>query len=296
MTQITSKVNRPSTIGKYLSRVLLPAALLTPALAQSYQDHVNLYFGDWHNAPVQTAYGHLAVQDILTSGDALHPSSRGTVLRSASAYRHASLPPHSSTSKVRLEGRQQVYFVESGAGTATTASQKIPLSSHVAVLVPANLEFTFENTGDQPLSMYLMEEPTPPGFHPNSSILARDENALPFSATDQDWSYMVKKIFTASDGLATLTDVSTVTLDPLTIGRPRVTESQDVEAVWTMLKGSGIAFISNQLIRQSPGATFLEVPDGKTPHSTINPNEDSQVTLLYFAHKPAPIVHPKPTH
>jgi hypothetical protein len=36
--------------------------------------------------------------------------------------------------------------------------------------------------------MYLIDEPTPPRFHPNSSMLARDKNKLPFTATDLEWS------------------------------------------------------------------------------------------------------------
>ncbi|WP_162538334.1 cupin domain-containing protein [Granulicella sp. WH15] len=258
------------------------------ALGQSYGDHVDLYFGDWHAAPAHTAYRSLTEQDLLTPGDVQHPGSKGAVLRFVSSYQHAILPVHAATSKVRLEGQQQIYFVESGTGTATSGSQTIPLSVNVAVLMPANLEFTITNTGDKPLQMYVIQEPTSSGFHPNTTMLSRDENSLPFAATDAEWAYMVKKIFVAADGLATLDEVSTIALDPLTIGRPTVTASTDVEAVWTALRGTGIAFVSNQLRRQTPGTAFLEVPDGKTPHSSINPNEDTDVKFLYFAHKPSP--------
>jgi mannose-6-phosphate isomerase-like protein (cupin superfamily) len=265
------------------------ALLCAPALAQTSGDHPDLYFGDWHAAPTHTAYDRLSEQDILTRGDALHPATKGAVLRFASAYDHAVLPAHASTSSIRLKGQQQIYFVESGEGVAKSASQTITLSPNIAVLMPADLEFTLTSTGDQQLSLYVVQEPTPPGFHPNASMLVKDENAIPFATTDLEWSYMVKKIFVASDGLATLDDVSTIYLDPLTVGRPQVTKSSDVEAVWTALQGRGIAFVSNQLLWQTPGTAFLEVPDKNTPYSVVNPNENSGLKFFYFAHRP-PVV------
>jgi mannose-6-phosphate isomerase-like protein (cupin superfamily) len=262
------------------------ALFLMPALAQTNGANLDLYFGDWHNAPTRTVYGQLTEQDILTPGDALHPSAKGAVLRSIRGYEHTVLAPHVSTAPIKLRDRQQVYFIVSGEGTASSASQTVALSPNIAVLMPADLEFTVKNTGDQPLTMYLIEEPIQPGFHPNSAMLARDENKLPFSTTDQQWSYMVKKIFVASDGLATLNDVSTIFLDPLTVGRPHVTESPGTEAVWTALEGTGIAFVSNRLLRQTPGTAFLEVPDQTMPYSAVNPNEDAEIKFLYFVHRP----------
>jgi mannose-6-phosphate isomerase-like protein (cupin superfamily) len=254
--------------------------------AQTHGNQLDPYFSDWHKEPVRTVYGHLAEQDILTRGDALHPSTHGAVLRFVSAYEYATLPSHLTTSPIHLKGQQQIYFIVSGSGKAVAGTQSIELSPNIAVLMPAELEFTLTNTGDQPLTMYLIEEPTSSEFHPNSSMLAKDENALPFSTTDLQWSYMVKKIFVASDGLATLKEVSTVYVDPLTVGRPQSTGSPETESVWTALRGTGIAFVSNDLRRQPPGVTFAEVPDGKTPYSIINPNQDAQLKFLHFEHEP----------
>jgi len=296
--EIQSLPQAPEENHSMAKRVLLTLGvcmLSASALAQTYGDRLNRYFGDWHTSSPREAYGHLTERDVLTQGDPLHPSADGAVLRFVSAYKYATLAPHAATSAIRLKDQQQVYFVVSGEGKAVAGNQSVVLSTNIALLVPAELEFTLTNTGDQPLTMYEIQEPVTAGFHPNTSMLVRDENSIPFSTTDLQWSYMVKKIFVASDGLATLTDVSTVYLDPLTVSRPRSTESPDMEAVWTALKGTGIAFVSNKLLRQPPGRAFLEVPDGKTPHSVINPSEDSQLKFLYFAHKPAaaPSTRPK---
>jgi mannose-6-phosphate isomerase-like protein (cupin superfamily) len=49
----------------------------------------------------------------------------------------------------------------------TAGGQTADLYRNIAVLMPANLEFTIKSTGDQPLAMYVINEPTPPGFRPN---------------------------------------------------------------------------------------------------------------------------------
>ena len=74
-----------------------------------------------------------------------------------------------------------------------------------------------------------------------------------------------------------------MTLDPLTIGKPHIVDHDDIEEVWTALDGTSLAFVSNQLRRQTPGMAFYHIPDNKTPHTNINQNEDSQVKFLYFA-------------
>lgn len=275
-------------MAKRTSFILSACMLLcTCALGQTHGSQLDPYFIDWHSAPVHTVDGPLQEQDVLTRGDALHPSAPGAVLRFASAYKHAVLPPHATTSATKLKGQQQVYFVVSGEGKATAGSQAVALSPNIAVLVPEELEFTLSNSGAEPLEMYLIQELTSAGFHPNTSMLVRDENTLPFATTDLQWSYMVKKVFVASDGLATLSEVSTVSLDPLTISRPKSTESPDTEAAWTALRGKGIAFVSNELRRMSSGMTYAEVPDDQTTLSMVNPDQNSELKFLYFAHQPA---------
>ena len=132
------------------------------------------------------------------------------------------MPAKASTQTTRLDGQQEIYFVASGQGTVTGGGQSAKLSRNIAVLVPAGLDFTLTNTLDEPLTMYVINEPTPPGFRPNSAILVRDENALPITSSDEFWTHIVKTVFVTADGLATLQAVLTVSLDPLTIARPHL--------------------------------------------------------------------------
>jgi mannose-6-phosphate isomerase-like protein (cupin superfamily) len=275
-----------------MSRKILASLVLTfvttilfcsSVAAQTVTNTIDKYFADWRSSTPHTIRGSLQVRDIFTRGDAKAPTEKGAVLRYVNSYTYATLASNASTKTTRLDGQQEVYFVESGRGTVTAGGQTSDLFRNIAILVPANLEFTIKNTGDQPLNMYLINEPVPSGFRPNSSILIRDENKLPITSSDGHWAHIVKTVFVTSDGLATLETVLTVALDPLTIGRPHVVDHDDIEEVWTALEGTSIAFVGNQLRKQTPGMAFYHIPDNKTPHTNLNQNEDSQVRFLYFA-------------
>jgi mannose-6-phosphate isomerase-like protein (cupin superfamily) len=251
--------------------------------SQTIGDAIDLYFGDWHSAQPRTTHGSLVERDIFTKGDPQHPTQKGAVLRYLNSYTYATLAPRASTKATRLEGQQEIYFVESGKGTATAGGQSANLFRNIAVLMPANLEFIIKNTGDEPLTMYVINEPTPAGFRPNSSMLVRDENKIPITSSDGHWAHIVKTLFVTQDGLGTLESVLTVTLDPLTVGKPHVVDHDDIEEVWQSLYGTSLAFVGNQLRRQTPGMAFYHIPDNKTPHTNINPSEDAQAKFLYFA-------------
>jgi mannose-6-phosphate isomerase-like protein (cupin superfamily) len=259
------------------------ASIAQFSAAQSSADRLDLYFSDWHSASPHTVRGALEVRDIFTRGNPQAPTQKGAVLRFINSYSYATLAPGASTKPTRLDGQQEVYFVASGRGVAIASGHSDELSPNIAILVPANLEFTLKNTGDRPLTMYVIDEPVPDGFRPNSSILVKDENRIPISSSDGHWAHIVKTLFVTDDGLGTLQSVLTVTIDPLTMGRPHLVDHDDIEEVWCALDGTSLAFVGNQLRKQTPGMAFYHIPDNKTPHTNINQNEDSQVRFLYFA-------------
>ena len=271
---------------RFLIFLGLCALLSSSAFTQTTGDRIDLYFGDWHTSPSRIVHGTLEERDILKRGDAMNPTQKGAVLRFINSYTYATLAPHASTKAERLEGQQEIYFIQSGKGIARASGQSVDLYQNMAVLVPAGLEFNLENTGDQSITMYVINEPTPPGFRPNTSMLARDESQLPISSSKGMWAHIVKTLLVSADGLGTLQAVLTVTLDPLTLGKPHPVpgeDSNEIEEVWTALEGTSLALVGNQLRRQAPGMAYLHVPDNKTPHTNINSSEDSQDKFLYFA-------------
>lgn len=266
---------------------LLCCSALSPlAQAQTTGDRIGLYFGDWHNAAAHTVRGSLEERDILARGDGLNPPRAGAVFRFVNSYVYATLAPGGSTQPTRLNGQQEIYFVASGKGTVAAGGQTADLHRNVAVLMPANLEFTLKSSGDEPLAMYVINEPTPAGFRPNSNMLVRDENTIPISSSNGFWVHIAKPLFTTADGLATLESVLTVTLDPLTVGKPHPApneDTSDIEEVWTSLYGGSLALVGNQLHMQTAGMAYLHIPDNLTPHTNINPSAESQAKFLYFA-------------
>jgi hypothetical protein len=270
-------------VRRILASFGLCALLAPPAVAQLTGDKIDLYFADWHHATPRTIRGSLEERDIFTRGDAASPTQKGALLRYVSSYTYDTLAPQASTNPTRLDGQQEVYFVESGQGTVSAGGQTADLSRNIAVLVPANLEFTLKSTGSVPLAMYVIKEPIPSGFRPNAALLVKDENKLPVTSTENSWCHIVKTLFTTADGLGTLQSVLTVTFDPLTIAKPHVVDHTDIEEVWTALYGTSLAFVSNSLRKQTPGMAFYHVPDNLTPHTNITQNEDAQAKFLYFA-------------
>lgn len=271
-------------IRRLASALAMFTSLSPLALAQqSESDRIDMYFGDWHTSAPHMTHGSLEERDILTRGDPHHPTTKGAVLQFINSYSYATLAPGASTQPARLEGRQEIYFFVSGRGSATAGGVTADLFQNIAILMPANLEFTLKNTGDGPLAMYIIDEPTPPGFRPNEAMLVRDENTLPIASSNALWCHIDKMLFVTADGLGTLQSVLTLTLDSLTIAQPHVVDHDDIEEIWAALDGTSIAFISNQLRKQPPGVAYLHIPDNKTPHSNINYMENEQVKFLYFA-------------
>ncbi len=257
-------------------------ASLPACFAQTADEHIDLYFGDWRAAPARTVYGTLQVHDVLTRGNPMNPERKGAVLRFIKSFLYAELPPGAKPASAKLADQQDILYIVGGRGSISAGSTEAPLHRGVAVLVPSGSEYTLRNEGAEPLSMYLVSEPTRPGFQAHSKMVVRDENVLPIASSSDHWDRIVKKIFSSDDGLSTLGQFSTVALDPLTITQPDLVRSGDFEEVWTELNGTSIAFLGSRLHRQGPGVAFLTPPDHKTPMSSLNYSENEAVKLLYF--------------
>ncbi len=257
-----------------------PIAFAQDAGSNAY---IDMYFGDGRTSPPAVTHGTLQERSILTRGDAMKPTQKGAVLRYINSFSNATLAPQASTAPTRLDGKQEIFYFRSGQGTAEAAGETAKIVPNIAILMPANLSFTIKNTGQEPLVMYLISEPTPPGFRPNPNMLVRNENTLPITSSDGMWSHIVKTLFVTDDGLGTLQSVLTVTFDPLTMGKPHATNHDDIEEVWAGLEGVSLALVGPFLRRQGPGVAFLHPPDNLAPHSNINYSEEDQVKFFYFA-------------
>ncbi len=242
---------------------------------------IDMYMNTWKNSKPVITHGTLEERAILTRGDPLDPPTKGAVLKYINIFTHGTLPVNTSTKSTTLKGEQEVFYFLSGKGTIKAGRKKADLKSGICVLVPANRKFNIVNTGDEPLTMYIIKEPTPKGFKPVKNIVVKDENTIPISSTNGHWTHIVKGVMGKSDGLATLYTVLTVGHDPMTIGHPH-SHTSDFEEVWTSIRGTSVAFLGKQIRWQPPGTAYQIPPDGQTPHANINPTE-GPIKLLYFA-------------
>jgi mannose-6-phosphate isomerase-like protein (cupin superfamily) len=242
---------------------------------------IDLFISSWKESMPRCSHGSLIERDIFTKGDPLHPPTRGAVLKYVNRFVYASLYAHNVTTPVTLSGEQEIYYIISGKGTMTAGKQTADLYAGIAVLMPANLSFTMKNTGDEPLTMYLISEPIPAGFRPNKDMLVVDENKTPVSMTDAHWVGIVKPLFVTKDGLGTMESILTCQWSPNTIFHPH-SHIPGCEEVWTSLYNPSYFLLGKQIRLQEPGTAFLIPTDSKTPHATFNLT-DKPFKLFYFA-------------
>jgi mannose-6-phosphate isomerase-like protein (cupin superfamily) len=182
--------------------------------------------------------------------------------------------------------------VTGGTGQIVGGPKTAALHKDIAVFVPENLEFEIRNTSDQELTMYVVSEPVPDGFVPAKEMLVTDEREVPvrvpmvaspytLHGASGHWAHVVRDLFSKTDGLATIGDVITVTIDPMTMGEPHP-HNPGQEEIWTSIEGKSLAFIGTELRVQGPGMAYMIRPDQSMTHSNINAG-DTPVKFLWFS-------------
>ena len=242
---------------------------------------IDMYMGNWKNSMPRHTHGSLIERDILTRGDPLNPTIRGAVLMYAQRFTHATLFAHSSTTPTALDGEQEVFYILSGKGTITEGASTADLYPGIGVLMPPGLTFTMTNTGDEPLTMYLVSDPVPDEFRPKTEMIVVDENKQAWNTGNPHWVGLSKPLFNKNTGLATIGNIITVSFDPMTFFHPH-SHVEGQEEVWTTVYGDVHFLLGKQIRSQPPGTAYYIPPNGKTPHSNFNVS-DKMVKLFYFS-------------
>lgn len=253
---------------------------------------IDMFIGGWRDSLPRHAYGSLVLRDILTRGDNYAPPQPGAILQAANYLAFGRLVPEDSTVPTTLDHEQNVFYVVGGNGEITAGEKTFALHKDIAVFVPANLEFVMRNTGDEDLTMYVISEPTPDNFKPVKQMLSVDERqvavrtpmyASPFTlpGASGHWAHIVRDLFSRTDGLATVGDVITVEINPMTMGEPHPHRAGQ-EEIWLALEGDSLAFLGTELRVQHPGMAYMIRPDQYMTHSNINAG-DKPVKFLWFA-------------
>jgi len=140
---------------------------------------IDRFIGSWQDSAPRYEHGSLVLRDILTRGDNLNPPQPGAILQRANFFGFWPSQLRDSTTPEKLEGQQEVYYIESGEGEITAGGKTSALHKDIAVLMPEGLEFTIRNTGDEDLTLYVINEPTYKGFVPRTDMLVKDETKVP---------------------------------------------------------------------------------------------------------------------
>jgi hypothetical protein len=231
------------------------------------------------------------LRDILTRGDNLAPPAKGAVLQCANFLAYGRLASGASTAPSRLNDAQEVFYVVGGTGVITAGAKTVALHADIAILMPQGVEFSMKSTGADDLTMYVIDEPVPAGFHPIAQMLMTDERKVvlrtpaavsPYTnpGASGHWAHIVRDLFNKSDGLATVGDVITVEINPLSLGEPHP-HLPGKEEVWLAIDGTSLAFYGPQLRVQRPGVAYMLRPDGMAQHANIN-DGDKPVKFLWF--------------
>jgi mannose-6-phosphate isomerase-like protein (cupin superfamily) len=262
---------------------------------EPHDRRIDMFIGDWQGSMPRFEHGSLVLRDILTRGDNFAPPEKGAVLHAANFFAYGRLAPGAWTTPSKLEGQQEVYYILGGQGEITAGGDAAKLQKNVAVFIPAGLEFVMKSTGDEPLTLYVINEPLPYEFHPKAKMVVKDEAMArqrtpaggdPYivGGASGHWAHIVKELFSPADGLATEQSVITVAINPLTMGEPHP-HRPGQEEVWAAIDGTSLMFLGTELRIQRPGMAYMLPPDSTTIHSNINAS-DQPVKFLYFARFP----------
>ena len=289
--QVAAKppVKTPSSGGNSFNG---PGDVRYEAGRDSQDRRIDMFIGDWRDSMPRHAYGSLVLRDILTRGDNYAPPQPGAILQAANFLAYGRLQPGNFTTPTRLDHEQNVFYVVGGSGQITAGGQTAALHRDIAVFIPADLEFVMENTGNQDLTMYVVSEPTPAGFVPAKAMLATDERKVPvrvpmaespftLPGSSGHWAHIVRDLFSRTDGLATIGDLITVTIAPMTMGEPHP-HNPGQEEIWAAIDGNSLAFLGTELRLQHPGMAYMIRPDQVMTHSNINAG-DTPVKFLWFS-------------
>jgi mannose-6-phosphate isomerase-like protein (cupin superfamily) len=253
---------------------------------------IDMFIGDWRDSMPRHVYGSLVLRDILTRGDNYAPPQPGAILQAANFLAYGHLQPGNSTTPTRLTREQNVFYISGGSGEITAGGKTAALHRDIGVFIPADLEFVMKNTGNDTLTMYVVSEPVPEGFVTGKAMLVTDERKVPvrtpmaaspftLPGASGHWAHVVRDLFSKSDGLATIGDIITVTINPMTMGEPHP-HNPGQEEIWAAIDGDSLAFLGTELRVQHPGMAYMIRPDQSMTHSNINAG-DTPVKFLWFS-------------
>ena len=243
---------------------------------------IDMYLNGWQNSIPYNSHGSLIERAILTKcdGDPLKPKRKGEVLNVVNRLVYATLDPSASTTLTKLKGEQEIFYIMSGKGVVKAGKKTAELRKGAMLMIPEGLGFTMTNTGDELMTMYLINEPVPPGFKPKKEFEINYEDELSLrneGYISVHWSHNGR----AGISGATL-GTGRLIINAMTIAQPH-SHDMSSEEVWLCTENKILEILGKEIRWVTPGMAFRVPPTGYTPHGHINPTNKPTRFLIYIA-------------
>ena len=243
---------------------------------------VDMFMGDWRESMPRLMHNSIVFRDMLTElegPDHLHPMRKGAVLLYTQAVSYATLEPGAVATPSAMDGIQQVFYVNSGAGIITSGEQTVHLQEASSFIIPPGLDFALRASGDELLTMYVVTEKIPEGAKVNESLYVTDGYQTP-TFMRVHWANIDRGIIGAANGMVAYRGLTAVKLDAMTIAQPH-SHDEGTEEVWISLKGDTDVLIGKELRKFPPGTAYKVPATGQTAHANINASA-TPVNLMHM--------------
>jgi mannose-6-phosphate isomerase-like protein (cupin superfamily) len=236
------------------------------------EQDVDMFMGSWRNGFPRIEHGNMYFRDMLTAlkgGDPLHPARRGAVLTNADAVSFVQLEPKSSAHPLEgeLQGVQETFVVNSGAGFIVSNGKKTELQKDMAFILTPGLDFKITATGDHYLTFYAVTEKLPAGFVPKKELTVVDNRNKPQTTTL--WVDKERPLITKADGLAQYRALTQVEQGTMSMSRP-YSADKGVEEIWIATEGDTDMLLGKELRKLPAGSAYRVPSTGITAHTEIN--------------------------
>ncbi len=260
-----------------------PFAALDPKAYDAAVDpQYSMFIGHWQNSMPRLMHGSLVFRDILTGlegDDTLRPTRKSAVLVYNDAISHATLEPGAIAKSEKLDGKQQIFYVNSGAGVIRSGKKSYDIKRGYVFIVTPKFKFELETKGDEPLGMYVLTERLPEDFKTNEKLFVKNrfENELFMRI---HWSNIDRRIASGDDGMANYSGMTFVTIDAHTMAQPH-SHNPDTEECWIAVKGDTKLLLGKQLFDLPPGSAYKIPDNGIAAHANINMS-DEPIQLIHM--------------
>jgi mannose-6-phosphate isomerase-like protein (cupin superfamily) len=241
-------------------------------------------FIGYPGAAVTKVFQGLMTRSMLRAGDPYAPGPAGAVLEYRDDLALATLEPRSVTRLIETP-TVQFYYVRGGVGRLDTGpgTKSYDLLDGVGVLVKPSVKHRFVNTGDQPLSMIMLNWSNNDELTVAQDIKVVDTATVPFGNNRAHWVHAAKSMVGVADGVNIT--ISAIYFPPMSYGGPHA-HIKGVEEIWVKTSpGLGYAILGSEIRKVDGVGAFLSPPNGLTTHSSMNPDEERPQVWLYMSRR-----------